>query len=314
MKNQNLYVKKSDKIFLAGHKGLVGRSVLKKLKIDGYKNVITSSRKSLNLLNQRKVFNFIKKKKPKAIIICAAKVGGVNANKNNKVDFIYENMTIQNNIIHSAYKNNVERLVFLGSSCIYPANSKQPIKEEYLLTGSLEDTNDAYAIAKISGIKFCQSLNEQYKKNYICLMPTNIFGKNDNYNLLNSHFIPAIIRKIHIAIKKKQNRIEVWGTGKPKREIMHVDDLADAIVFFMNKKTKESLINIGSGYEKTINQFAKTLINISGRNIKIKYVNKNLNGVRRKLLNTNLARKYGWTSKGNILQKLKETFNSYTNS
>lgn len=314
MKNQKLYVKKSDKIFLAGHKGLVGRSVLKKLKIDGYKNIITSSRKSLNLLNQRKVFNFIKKKKPKAIIICAAKVGGVNANKNNKVDFIYENMTIQNNIIHSAYKNNVERLVFLGSSCIYPANSKQPIKEEYLLTGSLEDTNDAYAIAKISGIKFCQSLNEQYKKNYICLMPTNIFGKNDNYNLLNSHFIPAIIRKIHITIKKKQNRIEVWGTGKPKREIMHVDDLADAIVFFMNKKTKESLINIGSGYEKTINQFAKILINISGRNIKIKYVNKNLNGVRRKLLNTNLARKYGWTSKGNILQKLKETFNSYTHS
>ncbi len=295
MKNQKLYVKKSDKIFLAGHKGLVGRSVLKKLKIDGYKNVITSSRKSLNLLNQRKVFNFISKKKPKAIIICAAKVGGVNANKNNKVDFIYENMTIQNNIIHSAYKNNVERLVFLGSSCIYPANSKQPIKEEYLLTGSLEDTNDAYAIAKISGIKFCQSLNEQYKKNYICLMPTNIFGKNDNYNLLNSHFIPAIIRKIHIAIKKKQNIIEVWGTGKPKREIMHVDDLADAIVFFMNKKKKDSLINICSVYEKTINQFAKTLINISGLNIKIKYVNKNLNGVRSKLLNTNLARKYGWT-------------------
>ena len=311
MKNQKLYVKKSDKIFLAGHKGLVGRSVLKKLKIDGYKNVITSSRKSLNLLNQRKVFNFIKKKKPKAIIICAAKVGGVNANKNNKVDFIYENMTIQNNIIHSAYKNNVERLVFLGSSCIYPANSKQPIKEEYLLTGSLEDTNDAYAIAKISGIKFCQSLNEQYNKNYICLMPTNIFGINDNYNLQNSHFIPALVRKIHNAIKQKRKIIEVWGTGKPKREIMHVDDLADAIVYFMNKKTKESLINIGSGYERTINQYAKILINISGKKIRIKNVNKNLNGVRKKLLNSNLARKYGWKSKGNILQKLKQTFESY---
>ena len=311
MKNHKLYIKKNDKIFLAGHKGLVGSSVLKKLKREGYNKVIISSKKNLNLLNQKKVFNFIKKNKPKAVIICAAKVGGVNANKNNKADFIYENMTIQNNIIHSAFKNNVERLVFLGSSCIYPAKSKQPIKEEYLLTGSLEQTNDAYAIAKISGIKFCQSLNEQYNKNYICLMPTNIFGENDNYNLQNSHFIPALIRKIHYAIKKKQKIIEVWGTGKPKREIMHVDDLADAIVFFMNKKTKESLINIGSGYEKTINQYAKILINISGKKIRIKNVNKNLNGVRKKLLNSNLARKYGWVSKENILQKLKETFESY---
>ena len=275
MKNHKLYIKKNDKIFLAGHKGLVGSSVLKKLKREGYNKVIISSKKNLNLLNQKKVFNFIKKTKPKAVIICAAKVGGVNANKNNKADFIYENMTIQNNIIHSAFKNNVERLVFLGSSCIYPAKSKQPIKEEYLLTGSLEQTNDAYAIAKISGIKFCQSLNEQYNKNYICLMPTNIFGENDNYNLQNSHFIPALIRKIHYAIKKKQKMIEVWGTGKPKREIMHVDDLADAIVFFMNKKTKESLINIGSGYEKTINQYAKILINISCKKIRIKNVNKN---------------------------------------
>ncbi len=313
MKNHKLYIKKNDKIFLAGHKGLVGSSVLKKLKREGYNKVIISSKKSLNLLNQKKVFNFLKKTKPKAVIICAAKVGGVNANKNNKADFIYENMTIQNNIIHSAFKNNVERLVFLGSSCIYPAKSKQPIKEEYLLTGSLEQTNDAYAIAKISGIKFCQSLNEQYNKNYICLMPTNIFGENDNYNLQNSHFIPALIRKIHNAIKKKQKMIEVWGTGKPKREIMHVDDLADAIVFFMNKKTKESLINIGSGYEKTINQYAKILINISGQKIRIKNVNKNLNGVRKKLLNSNLARKYGWKSKGNILQKLKQTFESYKN-
>tara|TARA_B100000989_G_scaffold94230_1_gene68486 strand:- start:3394 stop:4335 length:942 start_codon:yes stop_codon:yes gene_type:complete len=311
MKNHKLYIKKNDKIFLAGHKGLVGSSVLKKLKREGYTKLIISSKKNLNLLNQKKVFNFIKKTKPKAVIICAAKVGGVNANKNNKADFIYENMTIQNNIIHSAFKNNVERLVFLGSSCIYPAKSKQPIKEEYLLTGSLEKTNDAYAIAKISGIKFCQSLNEQYNKNYICLMPTNIFGENDNYNLQNSHFIPALIRKIHYAIKKKQKMIEVWGTGKPKREIMHVDDLADAIVFFMNKKTKESLINIGSGYEKTINQYAKILINISGQKIRIKNVNKNLNGVRKKLLNSNLARKYGWNSKGNILQKLKQTFESY---
>ncbi len=311
MRKSKHFINKNDKVFLAGHKGLVGSSVLKKLHIKGYKNIITSSKKKLNLLNQSKVFNFIKKNRPKAIIICAARVGGVNANKNKKADFIYENLTIQNNILHAAFKNKVERLVFLGSSCIYPAKSKQPIKENYLLTGPLEDTNDAYAIAKIAGIKYCQSLNEQYGKNYICLMPTNIFGKNDNYNLQSSHFIPALIRKISTAIKRKQNYIEVWGTGTPRREIMHVDDLADAIIYFLNKKTKESLINIGSGFEKTINQYANLLIKISGKKIKIKNVKKDLNGVKRKLLDVSLANKYGWKSKNNIMSKLKETYLHY---
>ena len=311
MKNSKLYVGKKDKIFLAGHKGLVGNSVLKKLKSNGYKKIIVASKKKLNLLNQDKVSKFIKKTKPKAIIICAAKVGGVNANNTFKADFIYENMTIQNNLINAGFKEKVERLVFLGSSCIYPAKSKQPIKESYLLTGPLEKTNDAYAIAKISGIKYCQSLNEQYNKNYICLMPTNIFGKNDNYNLLNSHFIPALIRKIHTAINKKRTFIEVWGTGKPKREIMHVDDLADAIIYFLNRKTKESLINIGSGFERSINQYANMLIKISGSNLKIKNVKKDLNGVSRKLLNTTIAKKYGWSPKEDIFKKLKETFESY---
>ncbi len=314
MNTSKIYVKKNDKIYLAGHNGLVGSSVLKNLREKGFKNIITISKRKLNLLNQLKVFLFVKKIKPKALIICAARVGGVKANKNQKADFIYENMTIQNNLINAAFRNKVERLVFLGSSCIYPAKSGQPIKEKYLLTGPLEKTNDAYAIAKISGIKFCQSLNEQYGKNYICLMPTNIFGKNDNFNLQNSHFIPALIRKIHTAIKKKQKKVEVWGTGKPKREIMHVDDLADAIIYFLNKKTDESLINIGSGYEKTINQFANILIKISGHKLKIKNINKNLNGVKRKLLNTNIAKKYGWQSKENILIKLKETFDSYKQS
>lgn len=312
MIKSKLHIGKKDKIFLAGHKGLVGDSVFKKLKNDGYQKIITVSKKKLNLLNQDKVSKFIQKTKPKAIIICAAKVGGVNANKTFKADFIYENMTIQNNLINAAFKEKVERLVFLGSSCIYPAKSKQPIKESYLLTGPLEKTNDAYAIAKISGIKYCQSLNEQYKKNYICLMPTNIFGKNDNYNLLNSHFIPALIRKIHTAIKKKKSFIEVWGTGKPKREIMHVDDLADAVIYFLNKETKESLINIGSGFERSINQYANMLIKISGSNLKIKNVKKDLNGVSRKLLNTTLAKKYGWKSKENIYKKLKETFETYS--
>ena len=314
MNKSKVFIKKNDKIFLAGHNGLVGGSVFNKLKEKGFKKIITISKKKLNLLDQKKVYKFIGKIKPKALIICAAKVGGVNANKSFKTEFIYENMTIQNNLIYAAFKHNVNRLVFLGSSCIYPANSKQPIKEEYLMTGSLETTNDAYAIAKISGIKFCQSLNEQYKKNYICLMPTNIFGEQDNYNLQTSHFIPALIRKIDTAIKKGKTHLEVWGTGKPKREIMHVDDLAEAIIFFLNKKTKESLINIGSGYERSINQYARILIKISGKKLKIKNVKKNLNGVKRKLLNISLAKSYGWVSKQNILKKLEETYKHYNKS
>lgn len=311
MKNKKKLIKFNDKIFLTGHNGLVGSSVLKKLKEKGFKKIIVVNKKNLNLLDQKKVLKFFKKNKPKALIICAARVGGVNANKNRKADFIYENLTIQNNLIYGAFLNKVKRLVFLGSSCIYPSKSKQPIKEEYLLTGPLEKTNDAYAIAKIAGIKYCQSLNEQYKKNYICLMPTNVFGIKDNYNLESSHFIPALVRKVHTAVKRKKKFIEVWGTGLPKREIMHVDDLADAIVFFLNKKTTESLINIGTGFERTINQFAQILIDISGRKLKIKNIKKDLNGVNRKLLNVDLAKKYGWKSKNNILIKLSETYNSY---
>ena len=311
MKIKKKLIELNDKIFLTGHNGLVGSSVLKKLKEKGFKKIIVVNKKNLNLLDQRKVLRFFKKNKPKALIICAARVGGVNANKNRKADFIYENLTIQNNLIYGAFLNKVKRLVFLGSSCIYPSKSKQPIKEEYLLTGPLEKTNDAYAIAKIAGIKYCQSLNEQYKKNYICLMPTNVFGIKDNYNLESSHFIPALVRKVHTAVKRKKKFIEVWGTGLPKREIMHVDDLADAIVFFLNKKTTESLINIGTGFERTINQFAQILIDISGRKLKIKNIKKDLNGVNRKLLNVDLAKKYGWKSKNNILIKLSETYNSY---
>ena len=311
MKKKKKLIKLNDKIFLTGHNGLVGSSVLKKLKEKGFKKIIVVNKKNLNLLDQKKVLKFFKKNKPKALIICAARVGGVNANKNRKADFIYENLTIQNNLIYGAFLNKVERLVFLGSSCIYPSKSKQPIKEKYLLTGPLEKTNDAYAIAKIAGIKYCQSLNEQYKKNYICLMPTNVFGIKDNYNLESSHFIPALVRKVHTAVKRKKKFIEVWGTGLPKREIMHVDDLADAIVFFLNKKTTESLINIGTGFERTINQFAQILIDISGRKLKIKNIKKDLNGVNRKLLNVDLAKKYGWKSKNNILIKLSETYNSY---
>jgi len=219
---------KNIKIFLAGHKGLVGSAILRKLREKKYTNIILADKKKLNLLDQKKVFNFLKRKKPKIVIIAAAKVGGIYHNSTRGADFIYENLQIQNNLIHGSYKNNIKRLIFLGSSCIYPKNSKQPIKEEYLLSGKLEETNLPYATAKIAGIKMCEAYNKQYKTNYICLMPTNTFGPNDNYNLLNSHFFPALIKKAHQCKIKNKKTIEVWGSGKPFRELIFVDDIADA--------------------------------------------------------------------------------------
>lgn len=310
-KSRKQTISKNDKIYLAGHTGLVGSAVLKALKFHGYKKVITSQRKKLNLLDQKKVDNFIFKIKPKAVIICAAKVGGIKANIENKFNFIYENLQIQNNLIYSSHKYNVSKLIFLGSSCIYPAKAKQPIKESYLLNGKLEETNDAYAIAKISGIKMCEALRNQYSRDYVCLMPPNIFGINDNFDLKSSHFIPALIRKIFIAKRKKLTFLDVWGSGKPKREIMSDKDLAEAIVFFLNKKTKESLINVGSGFERTINEYAKILIKISNTKIKIKNNINEKDGVKRKILNSKLAQKYGWKLKYNIISELENVYNFY---
>ena len=243
------------KIFLAGHKGLVGSAIFRKLIQNKYNKIITTDRKKLDLLDQKKVFNFLKKKKPDLVIIAAAKVGGIYYNSNFGADFIYENLQIQNNLIHGSFKNNIKRLVFLGSSCIYPKNSKQPIKEDYLLTGKLEETNSPYATAKIAGIKMCEAYNKQYKTNYICLMPTNTYGPNDNYHELNSHFFPALIRKCHECKIKKKKFIEVWGSGKPLRELIFVDDIADACIHFMNKKTEKFLINIGTGKDKSIKDY-----------------------------------------------------------
>ena len=225
-------MKKNDKIFLAGHKGLVGSAVLRKLTKLKYSKIITAEKKKLNLLDQKKVFNFLKKNKIKSIIICAARVGGIKANNTYKANFIYENLTIQNNLIHGAKINNISNLIFLGSSCIYPKNCKQPIKEDYLLSGKLEKTNEPYAIAKIAGIKMCESYNFQYKTNYKCLMPTNTFGPGDNYDLESSHFFPALIKKIYECKIKNKKLLELWGNGKTRRELIFVDDLADAIVYF----------------------------------------------------------------------------------
>ena len=305
---------KKSLIFVSGHNGLVGSSVVRRLKFHGYNNIICRTRKELDLKNQLKVFNFFKKNKINAVINAAGKVGGIYANNKYRADFIYDNIAIQNNIIHACYENKIINLIFLGSSCIYPRDAKQPIKEKYLLSGPLEKTNEPYAIAKISGIKMCESYNLQYKTNYKCLMPCNLYGPNDNYNLENSHFLPALISKIYSAKIKKKKYFELWGTGKPKRELMFVDDLADACIFFLNKKTKETLINIGSGNEMKIIEYAKLIIKILKADLQIKFDPSKPDGTPRKIVDTKIAKKYGWKSKISFEKGLKLTYQDFLES
>ena len=308
-------INKRSKIYIAGHKGLVGSAILKKLKEKGYINLIIASKKELNLVDQKKVLEFLKKKKPDFIFMAAAKVGGIYVNNRFKAEFIYENIVIQSNLIHGAYLAGVKDLIFLGSSCIYPKNCKQPIKEDYLLTGRLESTNDAYAVAKIAGIKMCQSYNDQYKTNFKCLMPTNTFGPNDNYNDLNSHFIPALIKKAHNLKKKDKKQLTIWGNGKAKREVMYVDDLANACIYFMKKKTKHTLINIGTGKDYTIEYYAKLIAKIilKDRYIKLKYDKLKPNGTLQKVMDVSLAKKYGWKSTVTLKEAINKTYQSFLN-
>jgi len=297
-------------IFITGHNGLVGSAVLRRLKFFGYKNLLTIEKKKLDLRDQKKVSLFFKKNKIDAVINAAALVGGIYANNKFKAKFIYDNLSIQNNIIHSSYEYKIKSLVFLGSSCIYPKNCRQPMKEQYLLTGELEKTNEPYAIAKIAGIKMCESYNFQYKTNFKCLMPCNLFGINDNFDLMTSHFFPAIISKILKAKKNNEKSITIWGSGKPRRELMYVDDLADACIFFLKKKTKHSLINIGSGIEKTISGYAKFVakeLNYSGF---INLDRKKPDGTPRKLVDSSIAKKYGWRSKISLKEGLKRVLNN----
>ena len=309
-------INKKKKIFLTGHKGLVGSAIHRKLIQKGYTNILTIDKKRLDLTNQSKVLNFLKKNKPKFIIIAAAKVGGIYSNNKYKGEFIYENLMIQSNLIHSAYLSGVKNIIFLGSSCVYPRLCKQPIKETYLLQGDLEKTNDAYAIAKIAGIKMCESYNNQYGTNYKCLMPTNTFGPNDNYHELNSHFFPALIRKIHKVKTQNKKNLSLWGNGLAKREIIYVDDIANACIFFMNKKIKESVINIGTGKDYTIRDYAKLILKIiiPNKKIKITYDLSKPNGTPRKVLDVSLAKRYGWKSKTNLKDAILKTYNSYLNS
>ena len=305
-------VKKNDKIFVAGHNGLVGSAICRILSKNGYSKIITVNKKKLNLLDQNKVFNFLKKVKPKFVFIAAAKVGGILTNNSLRGQFIYENLAIQNNLIHGSYLAGVNDLIFLGSNCVYPKNCPQPIKEKYLLNNYLEYTNEPYAIAKIAGIKMCENYNIQYSTRYKCLMPANLYGPNDNYNPLTSHFLPAIIRKSS-SLKKRSlnNKLIMWGNGVTKREVLYVDDLADACVYFMNKKTKHSVINIGSGKDFTINHYVNKVLDILNIKSKVIYDRNKPTGTPRKLLDCSIAKKYGWKPKTSLENGLFKTLESF---
>ena len=303
---------KKKNIFLAGHNGMVGSAVLRLLKTKKKKyNILIKDKKQLDLTDQRKVYNFFKNNKIDSVILCAAKVGGILANSKYGGEFIFNNLAIQNNIFEAAKVNHIKNLIFLGSSCIYPKFAKQPIKENYLLTGKLEESNEPYSIAKIAGVKMCEAYNKQFQINYKCLMPCNMFGPNDNYDDKNSHFFPALIKKIYKAKKNKKNYIKLWGTGKAKREVIYVDDLANACLFFLEKKTKHYLINIGSGIEYTISDYAKIIMKKFDIKLKIKFSGPKIDGTPRKLLNSKLAKKYGWNSKINLNKALDLTIDDF---
>ena len=307
----------NSKVFIAGHNGMLGSSIFRTLKKRGYKKIITVDKKKLDLRNQIAVKKFIKINKPDAVIIAAAKVGGIKANIRYPANFISDNLQIQTNLISSSHINNVKKLILFGSSCIYPKNFKKPIKESQIMTGLLEETNESYAVAKIAGIKMIESFNKQYNTNYICLMPCNLFGPNDNYDSQNSHFLPALIKKIYLAskAKKKDKVVKLWGTGKPLREVLYVDEVANACEFFLRKKTKKSLINIGSNVEMSIKNYANLVKKKIDPRVLIKFDNdKNLDGVMRKKLNLSLARSYGWKSKMNFSKVLDEIIRDFKNS
>lgn len=301
----------SSKIFVAGHRGLVGSAIVRALETAGYTNIIKKNRDELDLLDQKAVADFFATEKPEYVFDAAAKVGGIMANKEHPAEFIYQNLVIQNNIIHNAYLNGVKKLVFLGSSCIYPKLAEQPIKEEYLLTGPLEPTNDAYAIAKIAGIMMCQSYNKQYGTNYISLMPTNLYGPNDNFDLTSSHVLPAMIRKFHEAKTSNSPSVPLWGTGSPMREFLHVDDLADAAVYLMNNYEGSDIVNIGTGEDVTIKELAELIRDTVGYKGELDWDTSKPDGTPRKLLDVSRLHGLGWKHKISLPEGVKDTYNWY---
>jgi len=288
---------KTDKIYIAGHKGMVGSAIVRKLKAEGYNNLIYKSSSELDLTNQQAVKGFFELEKPDYVFLAAAKVGGIHANNIYRADFIYQNIMIESNIIHAAYVNKVTKLLFLGSSCIYPKMAPQPLKEEYLLTDTLEYTNEAYAIAKIAGIKMCEAYREQYGCNFISAMPTNLYGPNDNYDLNNSHVLPALLRKFITAKENGNESVELWGTGKPMREFLHVDDLAEACLFLMNTYNDEQFVNVGSGSDITIKELALIIKKVVGYEGNLTFDTSKPDGTPRKIMDVSKINQLGWKYK-----------------
>ncbi|MGK4199420.1 GDP-L-fucose synthase family protein [Fusobacterium sp. HC1336] len=302
---------KKSKIYIAGHRGLVGNAILKELKYQGYENIIFKTHKELDLTNKSEVENFFKEEKPEYVFLAAAKVGGIQANKNFPVEFLYQNLEIQNNVIMASYKYKVKKLMFLGSSCIYPKFCPQPMKEEYLLTGELEVTNEAYSIAKIAGLKLCEYLRREYGADFISVMPTNIYGPNDNFDVETSHVIPSLIRRIHEAKIKNIPEVIIWGSGSTKREFMYVDDLAKAIVFVMKNYSKDKFINIGTGVDITINELANLIKEIIGYEGKLINDISKPDGTPQKLLEVSKLKEIGWQYKVELREGLEKTYKWY---
>lgn len=304
-------MEKNSKIFVAGHRGMVGSAIVRELQKQGYNNIVTKSRSELDLLDQAQVRKFFVEEKPEFVFLAAAKVGGIEANRSQLGAFTYENLQIQNNIIHSSYLNGVKRLVFLGSSCIYPRLAPQPMKEEDLLTGPLEPTNYGYAIAKIAGLKMCEAYRTQYGCDFVALMPTNLYGINDNFDLTGSHVLPALMRKFHEAKIAGRDAVEVWGSGTPKRELLYVDDLAEACVFVMNNKEVTGLTNLGTGEDATIKELAELVKKTVGFTGEIKFDATKPDGAPRKCLDVSKINSLGWKAKTSLEDGLKTVYDWY---
>lgn len=303
----------NSKIYIAGHRGMVGSAIMRNLQQKGYTQLITRTSSELDLRNQQAVASFFETERPEYVFLAAAKVGGIQANNVYRADFIYENLMIESNVIHQAYLSKVKKLMFLGSSCIYPKMAPQPLKEEYLLTGLLEDTNEPYAIAKIAGIKLCESYKRQYGCNFISVMPTNMYGPNDNYNLNNSHVLPALIRKFHDAKENQAPFVEMWGTGTPMREFLHADDLGDACVFLMNTYDGEQFVNIGSGTDLTIKDLALLIKDIVGYNGEIRHDLSKPDGTPRKLMDVSYIHSLGWKHKIELPEGIRQVYEDFKN-
>lgn len=302
---------KDSKIFVAGHRGLVGSAIVRNLKSKGYENIICRTHNDLDLTNQEAVRRFFESEEPEYVFLAAAKVGGINANNTYPADFIYENLMIQNNVIKSAHDFGVAKLLFLGSTCIYPKMAQQPIKEEYILTGALEETNEAYAVAKISGLEMCKFFKRQYGDNFISCMPTNLYGPNDNFDLKNSHVLPALIRKFHEAKINNSEAVEIWGTGTPLREFLYVDDMADACVYLMENYNGEQHVNIGTGEEVTIRELAETVKFVIGYEGKLVFNTDMPDGTPRKLTNVDKLHDLGWRHKIELCEGIKLAYQWY---